>query len=259
MSRPILYAHRGAAAILPENTLPSFQRGLELGADALEMDLHMTADGHIVVSHDPSAQRMCGVNAWFRRAMLGAVKSWDAGYGFLDTDGGRPHAGKGIRVPTLEEILVELPRVPLNVDIKQSEPVMVERLIALLRRTRNTDRVTLASFRTRTMRAVHRLGYEGATAMARFEVVSQLVLPGALWTRLWKTLGGVARAAQIPPRSGPVRLDTREHIARLHALDLRVDFWTINDPAEAQRLLALGADGIMTDDPGAIRPVFAAL
>jgi glycerophosphoryl diester phosphodiesterase len=255
-SRPLLYAHRGAAAELPENTLPSFQRALERGADALEMDLHMTADGHIVVSHDPGAERMTGMRAMYREVMLRDIKSWDAGHGFVDGARGRPYAGKGYFVPTLEEILVELPGVSLNVDIKQSRPSMVEPLIALLRRTRSAERVTVASFQTRTMRAVRARGYEGATAMSMFEVISLLGLPGRAWRRLWDALGGVATAAQIPPRRGPIRMDTRETIERLHGLGMRVDFWTINDPGEAKRLLALGADGIMTDDPAALKPVF---
>lgn len=258
-SRPLLYAHRGAAAELPENTLPSFQRALEHGADALEMDLHMTADGHILVSHDPSGERMTGTRAQYRHVLLSDVKDWDAGYGFVDAQGGRPYARKGFTVPTFEEVLIELPGVPLNVDIKQLYPPMVAPVVELIRRTRNTERVTIASFYTRTMYTVHKLGYEGPTAMSQYEVASLLVLPSFFRQRLWQRLGIRPTSVQIPPQSGRIHMDTRAWIDALHAQGVRVDYWTINDPNQARRLLELGADGIMTDDPAAIKPVFAAL
>ena len=257
-SGPLLYAHRGASAEQPENTLPSFRRALELGADALETDVHMTRDGHIVLSHDPSALRMAGVNARFRDAILFDIKSWDAGHGFVDRGGGRPFTGKGYRVATLEELLVELPGVPLNIDLKQPYPSIVAPVIDILRRTRSCERVTLASFHTSVMLAVRRAGYPGPTALSQLEVGTLLGLPGPAWAGLWRCLGGTGQAAQIPIAVGRIRLDTPRFIARCRALGMRVDYWTINRPEEARRLLALGADGIMTDDPAAIKPVIDA-
>ena len=93
MSRPLLYAHRGASHERPENTLPAFRRALELGADALETDCHMTADGTIVVSHDATGGRMCGVPRPIRTNSVHEVSSWDAGLGFIDSNGARPFAG----------------------------------------------------------------------------------------------------------------------------------------------------------------------
>src|SRR5262245_55965754 len=100
-----LYAHRGAAAEQPENTLPSFERALDLGADALEFDVHATKDGVLVVSHDPDGARMAGVARAFRNATWAEVKGWDAGWGFRVSDGSRPFAGKGIRIPTFQRML----------------------------------------------------------------------------------------------------------------------------------------------------------
>jgi glycerophosphoryl diester phosphodiesterase len=259
-SHPILYAHRGAAAERPENTLESFQRAIELGADALEMDLHLTSDGHIVVSHDPSAARMAGVEARFCDTTLADIKRWDAGYGFKGAGGERPFVDKGYRVPTLEEILVELPGVPINIDLKQPRPSMVAPVMELVRRLRAAERVTLASFQTRTILAVRRGGYQGATGLTPLEVLTLYLghggLGSRLWRRLWSTLGGVGMAVQIPTHVGPLRLDTRRFIDKCHELGMRVDFWTINEPDQARRLLAAGADGIMTDDPGIMKPVF---
>ncbi|HET6610339.1 MAG TPA: glycerophosphodiester phosphodiesterase [Kofleriaceae bacterium] len=249
---PILYAHRGAASELPENTLAAFERGLAAGAGALEMDLHMTADGHIVVSHDPSGARMCGVDSEIRRATLAEVKRWDAGFGFVAGDGSRPHAGCGHTIPTLGEVLDAFPAVRLNVDLKQVRPAMAREAVAVIRRHGAEARVTLASFRLAPLLTARRLGYRGPTALSQIEVALLLYTPMALFRRLPLT----GQCVQIPTHARGLVLACREIIDKCHSLGLRVDFWTINDPAEAKRLLALGADGIMTDDPAAIAPVF---
>ena len=262
-ARPLLYAHRGAAHERPENTLVSFQRAMDIGVDALETDLHMTVDGHIILSHDPDAARMTGVNAQFCKVALAEVKSWDAGHGFVDAHGGRPFLGQGIRIPTLEELLIEFPSVRLNVDIKQASPPMVGTLLALLTRTGSAERVTIGSFHGSVIRDVRRRGYPGSTALSMAEMLSFVALRPGQWRGLWnlleRPLGITGDAAQIPAHWRNIRLDTRERIDGLHRLGIRVDYWTVNDPDEARRLLELGADGIMTDDPAAIKPVFAAM
>jgi glycerophosphoryl diester phosphodiesterase len=245
-----LYAHRGASAELPENTLPAFRRALELGVDALEMDVHLTRDGHPLVSHDDTAERMGGVRAAWRDLDLAEARAIDLGQGFVDPAGERPHRDRGFHAPSLEEVLVELPDVRINVDIKQAQPPMVSPLLRLIRRLKAEDRVTLASFRARTLIAVRQRGYGGETALAQAEV-------GALWalpTRVIEALPFVGDAAQVPVKAGPVVMASAPFIAKCHRLGMRVDFWTINDPAEARRLLALGADGIMTDDPARMAP-----
>ncbi len=248
-----LYAHRGASGELPENTMAAFRRALEYDIDALESDIHLTRDGHVVVSHDPDGARCCGVPRAIRDSTLAEVQSWDAGWGFTAPDGGRPFAGQGHRVPALAEVLRELPGVPLNLDIKQTAPSMVAPLVALLRRERAEERVTLASFRMRTLLGARLRGYRGDTSLPRAEVITMLKAPPGLFAFLpWR-----GKAAQLPVAGGGYRFDTPEMVSRCHRLGLRLDFWTINDPAEARRLLALGADGIMTDDPRAIAPVFA--
>ncbi|WP_428263063.1 glycerophosphodiester phosphodiesterase [Haliangium sp.] len=255
MPVPLLYAHRGAAAEQPENTLPSFRRALELGADVLETDVHLSADGQVVVSHDPDAQRMTGVPLVFRKTRLDEILTLDAGATFTDASGGRPFMGKRYRIPTLEELLVELPDVPFNIDIKQPGVACARRVVELVRRLRATDRVVLASFHYHTILTVRALGYEGRTSLARPEVVALLLGP----RRALRVMPGRGQLVQIPTHAGPLTLATPRFLDKCHQLGLRVDFWTINDPEEARRLLDLGADGIMTDDPAAIAPVFAEL
>jgi glycerophosphoryl diester phosphodiesterase len=248
----LLYGHRGAARERPENTLPSFERALEAGVDVLETDVQITRDGHLVLAHDDTGARMANVPVRLRRATLTEVASWDAGWGFLAPDGSRPFAGVGVRIPTLERTLAEFPDVPMNIDIKDSRPAVVDRLLSLLERMGAAERVRLASFSLRVISRVRRRGYAGETSLSRPEAALALALPAAALRRL----PGLGSAAQIPDRAAGQDLGRTGLIDKLHRAGLRVDFWTINEPRRAAELLACGADGIVTDDPAALRPVF---
>jgi glycerophosphoryl diester phosphodiesterase len=245
-----LYAHRGASAERPENTMVAFQRAMDIGVDALEMDVHLTRDATLIVAHDDSAQRTTGARVVWSELDLADAQHLDAGWGFVATDGSRPFAGQGICAPTFEEVLVTFPDVHINVDIKGARAVEI--MLELVRRMKAEARVTLASFQLRTAVECRRRGYGGETALSQGEVATLLSLPGLLWRQLPFT----GTAAQIPTKQGPIRFDRASFIAKCHSLGLRVDFWVIDDRTEAQRLLELGADGIMTNDPATIRPLF---
>src|SRR5262249_13568464 len=137
-----LYAHRGASAELPENTMPAFVRAVELGVDSLETDVHLTRDEHLIVAHDPTAARTTGAHVAWSDLDLADPRRLDAGWGFIAPDGTRPHAGKSIGIPAFEEVLDAFPRVRINVDIKGDRAVAV--MLELIRRKRADDRVTLA-------------------------------------------------------------------------------------------------------------------
>jgi glycerophosphoryl diester phosphodiesterase len=244
-----LYAHRGASAEQPENTLPAFARAVELGADALELDVHLTRDGRLVVAHDDNAARMCGARIAWADLDAADARALDAGWGFIAKDGTRPFAGKRIGVPLFDEVLEAFPRMRLNVDVKS--PLAIDATLDLLRRLHAEDRVTLASFSTGTSVTLRRRGYAGETALSQGEVAALLALPALAWRQLPFT----GTAAQVPTHQGPLRFDRPAFIAKCHSVGVRVDFWTIDDPGEAARLLALGADGIMTNDPATLRSV----
>lgn len=249
---PRLYAHRGAAAELPENTLPSFERAASYGVHALEMDVHMSSDGVVVVSHDPDGQRMCRESRAIKQTPYAEIARWDAGWGFVTANKDRPFADSGLRVPRLDEVLDAFPDLYINVDLKQGHPSMVAEVMKIVRQARAEERVILASFSQATLLHLRAAGYPGITAMAALDLAAALFLPSSLVRSLpWR-----GQAAQIPTGHGRFTLAARSIIARLHGLGARVDFWTINDPRQARTLLELGADGIMTDDPKAIAPVF---
>jgi len=245
-----LYAHRGASAERPENTMPAFERAVEIGVDALEMDVHLTRDEHLIVAHDDTAARTTGAQIAWAELDLADARRLDAGWGFVAKDGTRPFAGRAIAVPTFEDVLDAFPRMRINVDIKGDRAVAV--MLDVIRRKHADDRVTLASFQLRTLVAVRRLGYGGETALSQGEVATLLGLPAMLWRQLPFT----GTAAQVPVRAGRIHFDRAAFIAKCHSIGLRVDFWTVDDRAEAARLLELGADGIITNDPSAVRPVF---
>lgn len=244
----LVYAHRGAAAEEPENTLPSFRRALALGADALETDVHLTADGAIVAIHDPDGTRTAGVARAVASVTLAELERWDAGYAYVDGAGARPFVGRGYRVPTLEALLVELPPVRLNIDLKSKDPRLVTRFIETVRRHDAEARIVAASFHGSVLAHLRACGWRGPSSLARGEFLACWVLPA------WLGPKPAGTRAQIPTHVGPLSLANPRTLRKLHGLGLEVDYWTINDPAEARRLVTLGADGIMTDDPALIVP-----
>jgi glycerophosphoryl diester phosphodiesterase len=252
--RPRLYAHRGASAVLPENTMAAFRRALHDGANALELDVHRTSDGHFVVCHDADGIRTAGVAEEVHRSPLRRVLEWDVGARFTALGGDRDLIGEGHRIPTLEEVLTDLPPVPISVDLKPTRPDFVPDLVELIVRHHAEDRVTLASFDRGVLGAIRGLGYPGRTALGRQEVGALLLLPAALARHQVR-----GQAAQVPLRAGPLRLDGRGFIRRCRRLGLRCDFWVVNDIDTAQALLQRGATGLMTDDPARLAPFLTSL
>ncbi len=249
----IVYAHRGARVELPENTMPAFRRALELGADALEIDCHMTKDGVVVVSHDETGKRMAGIDRTIREESCANVRDWDVARGFTAKAGAPAMDGATrFRVPELSEVLSELPAAFLNVDAKQQVPDMIPALLRVIRAHGATERVRLASFSGANLRRIRRLGYEGETSLGPHETALVRALPEALL----RAVNLTGKRAQIPRKQGPIALDTKGFIAKCHALGIGVDYWTINDPEDAMELSRRGADGIVTDDPRSIVPVF---
>lgn len=251
---PVLYAHRGASYELPENTIEAFRLAVDLGAGAIETDAHMTRDGRVVLAHDPSVLRTAGVDKRIREATLEEVRTWDVGARFFGKDGVRVLWDRTFRVPLLEEALEELPDVVFNIDAKQASPDMVPALVRSVRAMKHAEeRVRITSFSAKNVARARALGYPH-TGLASAEIAALMLSPFAVAKRM-KVAG---QAAQVPKRIYGVTFASQAAIDRLHKLGLRVDFWTIDDVEEARRLLALGADGIMTNDPRTVAPAFAA-
>lgn len=248
MPRPLVFAHRGGGGLFPENTLEAFKYSAELGVDVLELDIHATADGKLVVLHDAVVDRTTGGNGRISEMSLEQLKKLDAGFQF-STDGGKtfPFRGKGINVPTLEEVFAAFPAMTFNIEPKQQTPSITQHLCTLLRRRNVTGRVVVGSFRQEVLDEFRAECPEVATSASPAEVSKFLAM---YKTGLGESYTPPMQALQIPENVGYLNIVSKDFVETAHKLNLKVHVWTINDPNEMRKLLEMGVDGIMTDYPG---------
>ena len=244
MSRDVPYVvgHRGAMGVLPENTVGGFQYAIDLGVDYVECDVHLTSDDRLVVMHDATVDRTTDGTGAVSSLSLAELKALDAGYRFSPDGVSYPQRGAGVTVPTLREVLTAFPDQPLIVEIKQTEPPIVEPLLALLRERGAVERTVIASFSADTLEAVRRAEPDSPTGFGLSEVVR------------YRLTGGPdtppARYLQVPPRVPGIEVVTPGLLARARSQGVVVQVWTINDADQMRALIELGVSGIMTDDPG---------
>ena len=244
--RPRLFAHRGGSRIAPENTIEAFAAGLAAGADRLEMDVHATRDGHVVVIHDPRVDRTTDGTGAVHAMTLAELHRCDAGARFAGEENDFPFRGRGVRVPTLDAVLEAFPGVPLNIEIKQEAPAIESAVLAVLDRHDARAQVLLAAEEASIMARIRAAAPDVITSFSAADVLE--------FVTAWHggTLGGYrppGAALQIPPSFEGIALVTADSVARAHELGLEVHVWTIDDPAEMAALLDLGVDAIMTDLP----------
>jgi len=261
LPRPLVYAHRGGAALRPENTIAAFENGLALGADGLELDVHLSRDGVVVVHHDPTLERTTNGRGAIRLKTAAELADVDAGHRFVELppEGGShqsrrddgsddsdsfPYRGKGLSVPTLREVLARF-QVPLIIELKTPEPALARATIDEVRAAGANGRVALGSFYSKALAAAR--GYEPgiATGAAREETRLALYKSWVHWP-----LGRPAfREFQVPERSGRTTIVTPRFVAHAHRAGLPVKVWTVNSRPDIERLLAWGVDAIISDRP----------
>ncbi len=217
------------------------------GADRLELDVHATRDGHVVVLHDATLDRTTDGTGPIRERTLAEVEALDAGFRFTTADGRTPHRGRGIRVPTLDALLAAHPGVPLNIEIKQADPPIEHAVLAVLDRHGARASTILAAEHQPLLDRIRHAAPDVATGFSAEEVADLVfrLRDGRLGD--WRPVGV---ALQVPPQFGDIAIVTPAAIAAAHDRGVEVHVWTINEPAEMERLLDLGVDGIMTDFPG---------
>ena len=243
----IVLAHRGFRGQYPENTMLSFQKAAELGVDGLEMDIHSTKDGVLVVSHDAIVERMTNGSGPIKEMTLAELQQLDAGYRW-SADGGQtfPFRGQGITIPTLEEVFTAFPQFWINVDIKQSQPAIVTPFVAMIHRFGMAEQMMVGSFDAATVYQFRRECPEAATVASEPEV-RRLVILGKLGLSRFYRSG--AKAMQLPERNGRLRIVTPRFIRDAHGRGTAVHVWTVNETADMQRLIKWGVDGLITDYP----------
>jgi glycerophosphoryl diester phosphodiesterase len=228
---PLAFAHRGGASEAPENTLPAFQRAIDLGYRNLETDVHVTADGVVVAFHDDDLQRTCNRPGKIHELPWAEVAT--------------ARVGGQVPIPRLVDLLEAFPDARLNIDCKTD--AAAGPLGDVLAHAGVLDRVCVAAFSDRRLvRLRRRFGSALCTSAGPVELgllrFTGIAVPGPL-------------AAQVPVTMRGVTVITPRFVRACHRRGVEIHAWTIDDPAEMTRLLDLGVDGIMTDVPATLKDV----
>lgn len=234
-ARPRVWAHRGASAHAPENTLEAFELARTAGADGIELDVRLDRDGNVVVFHDRDLQRLCGRPGCIEELTAAERKELRV---------------RGAAVPTLEEVLHGLGDLEVNVEIKANKPgrnaALVEATANVIRRSGRADQVLVSSFDPFSLLQFYRHLPDVALAFLFGRDQALPIRKG------W--LGRAMGATVLHPEH---TLCTAENVKAWHTSGRPVNAWTVDDPVELQRLDALGVDGVFTNDPARALAVFA--
>jgi glycerophosphoryl diester phosphodiesterase len=233
--RPILLGHRGDPAHAPENTLPSFQQAVQKGADGVELDAKLTADGHVVVIHDPTVDRTTDGTGRVASFTLEVIRKFDAGSWFSEKF-------RGTKIPLLGEVIETLGKEKLiNIELTNySTPLdgLVDTVCELIKRRNIQGQIIFSSFLASNLKRAAQLLPQIPRGL--------LATPGlmGLWSRSFGFMFGDYQA--LHPHISNV---DRQQVQRVHRLNRRVHVWTANTPDQIYRLRDWGVDGIFTDDP----------
>ncbi|MFZ6031533.1 MAG: glycerophosphodiester phosphodiesterase [Chloroflexota bacterium] len=243
---PTVFAHRGASLHAPENTLAAFTLAVQHGADAIELDAKLSADGQVVVIHDQTVNRTTGSHGKVGEMTLAALKRLDAGSCFDAAYRGEP-------IPTLDEVFEVIGKQTFtNVELTNyasPRDDLPDRVAELVRCHDLAGRVMFSSFNPRALQRAH--------ALLPAVPLGLLALPGP---KGWPMRAWPGRLLVPYQALHPEKTDTHGRlVAGLHQLGRRVHVWTVNDETEMRRLFSLGVDGIFTDDPRLAKQVLRSL
>ncbi len=237
--RPLIFAHRGACSVAPENTLPAFEAAIRLGADGVELDVQYSSDGGLVVFHNPTLEKTSTGRGRVTAHTLAELRELDAGSWFA------PEFA-GVRIPTLDEVLTLLKgRLLVNIELKALDLAsrsLGPDVVQVVRRHDMADQVVLSSFNPFAIRAAKEAGPEIETAL-----LLSPDLPG--WMR-WGLTRRYSRADGLHPELAMV---DQAYMARAQRRGMPVRVWTVNEEADIRRMIGLGVDAIITDVPDVAR------
>jgi glycerophosphoryl diester phosphodiesterase len=247
---PLLIAHQGGDGIRPGDTLVAFEHAVQIGADVLEMDAHITKDGQIVLMHDEKVDRTTDGTGLIEDLTLEELKQLDAAYKWSNDDGKTfPYRGQGILVPTLEELFEKFPNMRYVIEIKLTQNPIDRPLCDLIRETNMQDKVVIASFHDEAMRQFRATCPEVATSASRGEVTKFVLLDKIFLSGLIIPPYESIQPPYDPQESMNIPIMTRRFIREAHAKNIAVEPWTVDDPELMKQYIEWGVDGIMTDRP----------
>ena len=251
MPSRLVYAHRGGAALAPENTIPAFDRGMAEGADGLEMDVRLSRDGVPVVHHDAMLERTTDARGPVSALTAEELAAVDAGHKFAGGAGAFPFRGQGIGVPGLEEVVHRYPGAQLIIEMKDDSEELAEAIVEILRAARAFERTILASFHSRPVLEARRLSADVRTGASQPEARAALY---AAWCgmspRKPKYVG-----FQVPEKAGRLRIVSPRFVRAVTRAGLSVAVWTVNEEPDMRRLLDWGVSGLITDRPDIAVPL----
>ena len=242
----LVVAHRGAPGQAPENTMESFRLGIEAGADAIELDVHLTADGQLAVIHDETLERTTDRTGRVAELTMDQIREADAGATFVRPgDAGFPFAGQGLRVPTLDEVLAWLPDdVGLVVEIKARAAADAVAGALANHPVRSSGRLAVISFDEAAIDRVHQL--DGEIRTGYLLVPTQPVEPALVWATEHGHAG-------VLPWDGDLGMDPLPILAQAHAFGREIGCYVVNDPERMKHLAACGLWAFVTDVPDVAR------
>jgi glycerophosphoryl diester phosphodiesterase len=250
-----VFAHRGGGALAPENTLAAFELGLRAGADGLELDVHLSADGVPVVFHDDTLERTTNAGGPVAARTAAELGEVDAGWHFRDGSGGHPFRRQGLGVPTLRDVLTRHRDVPIIVEMKLDSLEMGARVAAEIRAARAEHAVCAAGYGRLSVDVV-RAALPGLATSACHDEVRWALYRS--WIGLPPSRPAFA-GYQVPEHAGWVRIVSPRFIRRAHESGLQVQVWTVDERPDMERFLAWGADALISNRPdvaAAVRDAF---
>lgn len=241
------FAHRGGSRRFPENTRASFEGAMGLGFRHIETDVHLSADGHLVVFHDATVERTTDGRGAVASMTLAELRKLDVGYRFSPGDGSFPYRGQGLGVLTLEEAFLLSPDLYFNVEMKGSALPLADALHEFISAHGVHERVLAAAADDRLTKRFRSIAGErvptspGASGITRFWASAR--------AGLHRRLSFPFQALQVPIHHGVLQVVTPRFVDAAHEVGLAVHVWTIDDPTQMRWLRDIGVDGIMTDRP----------
>lgn len=251
-------AHRGGAALAPEETLEAFAKSEEAGADMFEYDVHITKDGHLIASHDATVDRITTGTGYINDLTLTEIKALDAGEKFVDVNGESPYKGQGVQLATVEEIFLLFPHKRAVIELKDTNrpelyEAMNQEIWRLIQQYNMEDKVIIASFDHKINQRFKEIS-NGQVAIGAGESEATSYL-----TKMILRLNGIAhtdaQAFQLPTNQHGLDLTQKNIINGSRQRGIDVYYWTINDVKTMRDLIAKGVDGIMTDNPELLEKV----
>lgn len=250
LQRPLVIAHQGGDGVWPGDTMYAFEQAVEIGADVLEMDAHITKDSQIVLMHDEKVDRTTDGTGLIEDLTLPELKQLDAAYKWSNDDGETfPHRGQGIDVPTLEELFQKFSQMRYVIEIKLTQNPIDKPLCDLIRKYDMQDRVVIASFHDEAMQNFRKTCPEVATSASRGEVTKFVLLGKVFLSGLVAPQYQSIQPPYDPKESKNIPIMTKRFIREAHAKNVAVEPWTVDDPQLMKQYIEWGVDGIMTDRP----------